>query len=61
MGAEPGCAVTIGDMTFDWEPQTPAGVDVALSNRGTDARLDRSERVSAADRKAARRQRRDRS
>ena len=21
----PGCAVTIGDMTFDWEPQTPAG------------------------------------
>ena len=20
-----GCAVTIGDMTFDWEPQTPAG------------------------------------
>ena len=30
LGAEPGCAVTIGDMTFDWEPQTPAGVDVAV-------------------------------
>ncbi len=28
LGAKPGCAVTIGDMTFDWEPQTPAGVDV---------------------------------
>ena len=27
-GAKPGCAVTIGDMTFDWEPQTPAGMDV---------------------------------
>ena len=25
LGAKPGCAVTIGDMTFDWEPQTPAG------------------------------------
>ena len=23
LGAQPGCAVTIGDMTFDWEPQTP--------------------------------------
>ncbi len=23
LGAKPGCAVTIGDMTFDWEPQTP--------------------------------------
>ena len=34
LGAKPGCAVTIGDMTFDWEPQTPAGVDVTLSGRG---------------------------
>jgi GTPase len=58
LGAQPGCAVTIGDMTFDWQPQTPAGHQVALSGRGTDARLDRSERVSAAERKAARRQRR---
>ena len=40
LGAKPGCAVTIGDMTFDWEPQTPAGVDVTLSGRGTDARLE---------------------
>jgi GTPase len=59
LGAKPGCAVTIGEMTFDWEPQTPAGQQVALSGRGTDARLERSERVGAAERKAARRQRRE--
>ncbi len=58
LGATPGCAVTIGEMTFDWEPQTPAGVDVPLSGRGTDARLDQTERTSAAERKAARRERR---
>ena len=58
LGAKPGCAVTIGDMTFDWEPQTPAGVDVPLSGRGTDARLEQTDRVGAAERKAARRERR---
>jgi GTP-binding protein len=58
LGAKPGCAVTIGDMTFDWEPQTPAGVDVPLSGRGTDARLEQTERPGAAERKAARRERR---
>jgi GTPase len=58
LGAKAGCEVTIGDMTFDWEPQTPAGGDVALSGRGTDVRLERSERVSAAERKAARQERR---
>jgi GTPase len=58
LGATPGCEVTIGDVTFDWEPQTPAGVDVTPSGRGTDARLDRTERTSAAERKAARRERR---
>ncbi len=63
LGARPGCAVTIGDMTFDWEPQTPAGQQVPLSGpmsrRGTDARLERTERVGAAERKAARRRRRE--
>jgi GTPase len=58
LGARPGCEVTIGDVTFEWEPQTPAGVEHSLSGRGTDARLDRSDRVSAAERKAARRERR---
>ena len=58
-GATPGCAVTIGDMTFDWEPQTPAGVDVTPTGRGTDARLERNDRVGAAERKQARRHRRE--
>ena len=59
LGAKPGCAVTIGDMTFDWEPQTPAGVDVTLSGRGTDSRVEQSDRVGAAERKEARRRRRE--
>ncbi len=59
LGAQPGCAVTIGEMTFDWEPATPAGVDVVPSGRGTDTRLDRTDRVGAAERKAARKQRRE--
>ena len=59
LGARPGCAVTIGDMTFDWEPQTPAGVDVQMSGRGTDLRLEQSDRVSADERKAARKARRE--
>jgi len=58
LGAKPGCEVTIGDMTFEWEPHTPAGVDVPLAGRGTDPRLDQSTRASAAERKAARRERR---
>jgi GTP-binding protein len=58
LGAKPGCAVTIGDVTFDWEPQTPAGVDVLMSGRGTDIRLEQTDRVPADERKAARRDRR---
>ena len=27
-GAQPGAPVTIGDVTFDWEPTTLAGVDI---------------------------------
>lgn len=58
LGAKPGCAVTIGDMTFDWEPQTPAGIDVTMSGRGTDIRLEQTDRVGADERKAARKARR---
>jgi GTP-binding protein len=58
-GAKPGCAVTIGTMTFDWEPQTPAGVDVMPTGRGTDVRLERNDRVGADERKAARKSRRE--
>jgi GTP-binding protein len=59
LGAKEGCQVTIGDMTFEWQPQTPAGVDVTLSGRGTDSRVERSDRIGAAERKQARRQRRE--
>lgn len=58
LGARPGAAVTIGDVTFDWEPQTPVGDDVPLTGRGTDIRLERTDRVGAAERKEARRMRR---
>lgn len=58
-GAKSGCAVTIGDVTFDWEPQTPAGVEVTMSGRGTDLRLEQDDRVRADERKIARKQRRE--
>jgi GTP-binding protein len=58
-GARSGCAVTIGDVTFDWEPQTPAGVEVTMSGRGTDLRLEQDDRVRADERKIARKQRRE--
>lgn len=58
LGAQPGCAVTIGSMTFDWEPQTPAGVDVMPTGRGTDIRLERNDRIGADERKAMRKDRR---
>ncbi|MHA6621352.1 GTPase ObgE [Pseudonocardia sp. DLS-67] len=57
-GAEPGCPVTIGDVTFDWEPSTPSGVAVMMSGRGTDRRLEQNGRVSAAERKTAKAERR---
>ena len=59
MGAEPGAEITIGAVTFDW---VPTGADMPeefqSGMRGTDARLDRSDRPRAADRLAARRARR---
>jgi GTPase len=58
-GAKPGCAVTIGDVTFDWEPQTLAGVDTTLSGRGTDIRIERNDRIGADERKVARKRRRE--
>ncbi|MGW4110099.1 GTPase ObgE [Actinosynnema sp. NPDC004786] len=58
MGAVPGCQVTIGDLVFDWEPTTPAGIAMTMSGRGTDARLEASNRVGAAERLAAKKARR---
>lgn len=57
-GAQPGASVTIGDVSFDWEPQTPAGVEIKMTGRGTDARLDQVERIGASERKHARQVRR---
>ncbi|TDV38694.1 GTP-binding protein [Actinophytocola oryzae] len=52
-GAQPGSPVTIGTMTFDWEPSTPAGIDMVMHGRGADPRLARNNRVGASERKAA--------
>jgi GTPase len=54
-GAVAGAAVTIGDVTFDWEPTLRAA---ALAGpRGTDNRLDTDQRTGAAERLAAKRTR----
>lgn len=50
-GAEEGCPVTIGGITFEWEPM--AGGDPTLAGRGRDARLQNNQRASAAERKRA--------
>ncbi|MGA6164264.1 GTPase ObgE [Amycolatopsis magusensis] len=57
-GAVPGSQVTIGDISFEWQPSTP-GAAVHLSGRGTDVRLEGTDRISASERKEARRIRRD--
>jgi GTPase len=55
-GARAGAAVTIGEVTFDWEPTLRAAALVA-GPRGTDVRLDADQRIGAADRLAAKRAR----
>ncbi|WP_330253218.1 GTPase ObgE [Nocardia sp. NBC_00565] len=57
-GAEPGAPVTIGNVTFEWEPQISAGIDMVPTGRGTDIRLEQNDRISAAERKHASRVRR---
>jgi GTP-binding protein len=57
-GAVPGAPVTIGHVTFEWEPQISAGVDLVPTGRGTDIRLEQDDRISAAERKHASRVRR---
>ena len=50
-GAVEGCPVTIGGLTFEWEPMV--GGDPTMASRGEDARLKGTNRVSAAERKRA--------
>jgi GTP-binding protein len=62
-GAVPGDAVTIGDVTFDWEPTLPAGTlsieeTAGLGGRGTDVRLEDNHRLNADERLAAKKARR---
>jgi GTP-binding protein len=57
-GARPGAPVTIGNVTFDWEPTTLAGVDIVPTGRGTDLRLDQVDRIGASERKVLHRLRR---
>ena len=60
-GAEPGSAVTIGDVTFDFEPAGGVAEEAAYlpTRRGYDERLDVSSRARAAKRLAAKRSRRE--
>jgi GTP-binding protein len=62
-GAVPGDAITVGDVTFDWEPTLPAGTltveeTAGLGGRGTDVRLETNTRPRAEDRLAAKKARR---
>jgi GTP-binding protein len=58
LGAQAGAAVTIGDVTFDWEPTLRAQAVAPKGGRGFDERLEDHSRVRADDRKAARKSRR---
>ncbi|WP_152728427.1 GTPase ObgE [Goekera deserti] len=62
-GAVPGDAITVGDVTFDWEPSLPAGTltaeeSMSLGGRGSDSRLDSPSRMRADERLAAKKARR---
>jgi GTP-binding protein len=64
LGAERGAAVTIGAVTFDFEPASSLADELDAefrpTRRGTDARLERDDRVRADERRAAKRARRQR-
>jgi GTP-binding protein len=58
LGAERGAAVTIGDVTFDFEPAGAVAEDYLPTRRGFDERLDPSTRTRAVERLEAKRSRR---
>jgi GTP-binding protein len=57
-GAHAGDAVTVGDVTFDWEPTVETGAGTPMTGRGTDVRLERTDRPAADERLAAKKTRR---
>jgi GTP-binding protein len=60
-GAEPGSPVRIGEREFDWEPTVYAGKEYVPGARGGDVRLEeQSNRLTAAQRLAVRKGRRQR-
>ncbi|MDQ2797899.1 MAG: GTPase ObgE, partial [Actinomycetota bacterium] len=59
LGAERGAAVTIGDVTFDFEPTGGIDEEAYLpTRRGTDLRFETDARIRAGERLAAKRSRR---
>jgi GTP-binding protein len=52
-GAVAGSGVTIGEVTFDWEPTLGAAASVGSGPRGTDARVETSTRRGPAERLTA--------
>ncbi|MDO4929072.1 MAG: GTPase ObgE [Corynebacterium sp.] len=52
-GAVEGCEVTIGAITFEWEPTTGAGAASPMSRRGSDVRMEKVTRTPASERKRA--------
>jgi len=58
LGAERGASVTIGDVTFDFEPAGAAADDYVPTRRGFDERLGSSTRTRATERLEAKRSRR---
>ncbi len=58
LGARPGCTVTIGTVSFEWQPAVGGDEEFTPSGRGTDHRLDSSDRATPIQRLTARKLRR---
>ena len=53
LGAQPGVEVTVGDVSFDWEPTTyDDGAEEAFGPRGSDHRVEGTKRPTRAQRNA---------
>ena len=52
-GAKEGATVTIGEISFEWEPMTGGEMDPTLAGRGRDTRLMGTDRASSSERKRA--------